>query len=198
MPINKQHKLLFIHIPKNGGTSIENFFNMMGNDSFYGGNSITESGVLYSPQHLTPNLLQKYLGKNIYDTYFKFSFVRNPYDRVKSEFFWRQRIGEINTDTDFKKWIFNFYSKIDNDHKLPQYRYIFNDNGDKVVDFMGRVENMDIDFTKLLDIINYPKKETLLKENKNKNKNIVVFDQEIKEKIIEIYKEDFKLFGYDK
>lgn len=198
MPINRKHKLLFIHIPKNGGTSIEKFFNMMNKDSFYGTNSITESGILYSPQHLIPNLIEKYLGKDIYNTYFKFSFVRNPYDRVKSEFFWRQRIGDINIDTDFKKWVFNFYSKIDNDHKLPQYKYIFNDNGDKVVDFLGRVENMNIDFTKLLDTINYPKKEPLLKENINKNKKNVIIDQETKEKIIDIYNEDFKLLGYDK
>ena len=197
MPINRQHKLLFIHIPKNGGTSIEKFFNMMGKDSFYGSNTITESGVLYSPQHLTPDLLQKYLDKDIYNTYFKFSFVRNPYDKVKSEFFWRQRIGDINTNTDFKKWVFNFYGKIDNDHKLPQYKYIFNDNGEKVVNFVGKVENINQDFAKLLDIINYPKKESLSKENINKNRKSVIFDQEIKEKIVDIYSEDFKLFGYD-
>jgi hypothetical protein len=117
--------------------------------------------------------------------------------RLNLNFFWRQRIGDINTNTDFKKWVFNFYGKIDNDHKLPQYKYIFNDNGEKVVDFVGKVENINQDFAKLLDIINYPKKESLSKENINKNRKSVIFDQEIKEKIVDIYSEDFKLFGYD-
>ena len=42
------------------------------------------------PEHPDATLLKRYAGE-AWDTYFKFCFVRNPYDRVVSDFKWRQR-----------------------------------------------------------------------------------------------------------
>ena len=199
MPLNHKHKLLFVHIPKNAGTSIEYYFGMMKPKLFYGTNSITEGKVLFSPQHLTPPLLKKKLGDKIYGEYFKFAFVRHPNERVISEFFWQQRINQIPKNMNFKKWVFSYYKKIDTDHKLPQHHYVYDKDGKIMIDFLGKVENINEDFDRMLKKINYKTNNKLPKRNVNSSSyNLNMMDEDIKNFIYEIYKNDFKYFNYGK
>ncbi len=73
--ILKKPKLLFIHIPRTGGSSIENFFNFrpcaqMDNKS---------------SRHLTLEECEEFCR---IEDYFKFTIVRNPWDRLLSWFLW--------------------------------------------------------------------------------------------------------------
>ena len=64
-----QYKIIFIHIPKVGGESIRSFFS---NDD----RNISK--------HATARQIRDYIGKDLWDEYFKFSFVRNPFSQVVS------------------------------------------------------------------------------------------------------------------
>ena len=206
MPINKEYGIIFVHIPKNAGTNMEAFFKMTKPRLLYGVNNIKEDGITFSPQHLTPPLIKDRLGDEVYEKYFKFCFVRNPYERVISEFFWQRAHGIItklteglDKNVDFKTWFFSFYNKIDSDHKLPQHCYVYDADGNSMVDFMGRVENIDKDFPEVLKRINYTGTGKLKSARKNsKSHDFSMIDSEIKEKIIDIYKKDFEYFGYKK
>ena len=73
----------FIHIPKTAGTSVEQFIKDNGK------NEINYLGVQNnrSMHHYTALELKK-LEPHIFDIYYKFSIVRNPYDRLLSEYYW--------------------------------------------------------------------------------------------------------------
>jgi len=200
MPISHKHKIIFVHIPKTGGTSIERFFGMTNNENMYEMKNISIDDVSFSLQHLTPYYLKTWPGlAKYYDEYFKFVFVRNPYSRVVSEYFWRHRMktDKINP-VHFSKWLRSFYKELDMDHKLPQVDYIYLD-GKIQVDFVGRVENMNDDFSKILKHIGMNESISLPKDNVTK-KTIdkkLLLTKENKEFIYSIYKKDFEQFNYD-
>ena len=119
-------KILFIHIPKTGGTTIEDFFSKKMNvkldwrkffpDIIYG--SCKEEGLEYT--HLTMDQIFNKLNLlNISDLDFIFTVVRNPIKRFISECNWRK----ITTDRGIKliKWdtIMNYdpikFGKFDRD-----------------------------------------------------------------------------------
>ena len=70
--ISHKHKFIFTHIPKTGGTSITRALN-------------PNAGIKNKPLKEMP-LKDK-------EDYFKFTFVRNPWDRAVSMFFFRQKRG---------------------------------------------------------------------------------------------------------
>uniref|UniRef100_A0A6C0J6C8 Uncharacterized protein n=1 Tax=viral metagenome TaxID=1070528 RepID=A0A6C0J6C8_9ZZZZ len=44
---------------------------------------------------------------DIFDSYFKFCVVRNPYDRIVSRYFWDLKINEIKKNLSFKEYLEN-------------------------------------------------------------------------------------------
>jgi len=78
------HKFIFIHIPKTGGTSIQH---ALGNEN--------TSTVRHGHHGRLYEYLAKY-GPEIIDDYFKFTVIRNPWDvEVSAYFFNRQYKGSI-------------------------------------------------------------------------------------------------------
>jgi chondroitin 4-sulfotransferase 11 len=118
MPICRGRKFIFIHIPKNAGSTVELSLGIYKKECMVESkNSVFENGASYSQQHLTAKQLKIYdKTKDIFDSYFKFSFVRNPYQRVLSEYFWlKQRKIDINKKSpeNFTNWLNEYYMVID-------------------------------------------------------------------------------------
>ena len=82
-----KYKTIFIHIPKNAGTSIKTFF---------------ECKEFYN-KHRTIDQIKK---ENIkaYDSYKKFTIVRNPYDRMVSWYFYLKRAMGIEQTRGDYRW----------------------------------------------------------------------------------------------
>lgn len=91
MVVCHQKKCIFIHIPKCAGTSIEQFI------KDHGRNDLQFIGLYQnrSLHHLTAIELKIIIKEQIFHHYYKFSVVRNPYDRLLSEYYWTpiQNIG---------------------------------------------------------------------------------------------------------
>ncbi len=73
-----RNKLIFIHLPKCAGTSIETAFT---------GRSWSDGELLHE-QHLTAAEARETYGANIFDSYFKFTVVRNPWDLLVAYYLW--------------------------------------------------------------------------------------------------------------
>ena len=200
MPINHNNKFIFIHIPKTAGNSIEEYFNIQKQENLWSKERYTINGIKYTPQHYTCSILKDHpQTKDYFNDYFKFAFVRNPYDRLLSHFIWRNEYyPEHWNDASpnyFSKWLDTLNINID--HLLPQYDFIYQNNK-CLIDFIGRFENLDKDFALLLNKLNIHNNKKLAKTNQiNKKFNKAEYlNKNNKEKIYYYYKKDFDAFEY--
>jgi hypothetical protein len=82
MPYNLKNKLFFIHIPKTAGSSIETVLGMKEDSCFYSTDRFKDV-FKTSPQHLTYTQIASIFNTRMFDF---FTVVRNPYDRLVSEY----------------------------------------------------------------------------------------------------------------
>lgn len=81
MFISHEHKFIFIHIGKTGGTSIEKVLCKHFNVDFEETKKDPE-GKWW--KHIWAKYMKEYVGEQIWNDYFTFAFVRNPYDLILS------------------------------------------------------------------------------------------------------------------
>ena len=151
--ISHKHKCIFVHIPKTAGTSIEDVIWPNPRDrtetNLWMGNvsrcfNQYQAGGL---QHLKAYQIQLEVGEKVFREYYKFSIVRNPWDRLVSLYEYARRVPVLedflgmNFNTEFK----NFLSKIErrsHTHWDPQERFVTNESGDFIVDKIIYFENL--------------------------------------------------------
>lgn len=196
--ISHKHKFIFIHIPKCAGSSIESFFgynlwdkkkfpsNFYSYDLALGKDPYTNKYL----QHLTINEIREMKNSAIND-YFSFSFVRNPWSRHLSDFFF---FGN-RKKCDFKNFLLN-PPKVDLSHAIPQFDFVYSSSGQLLVDFVGKFENLQEDFNTVCDKIGIPQQQLPYK-NKSKHKHYTeYYDDETREIVAEKYAKDIEYFGY--
>lgn len=170
MIISHRKKFIWIHIPKCAGTSIREL--LQTNPIFQ--TDIhpmwhTKKDINWKEEypkvdtnlwtHSSASDIKKYLDERGYrwDDYFKFVFIRNPWEREVSAYeYHRQVMSKKKYPTYFN--IKNIEMAL---HQPPKnfimrnnrwtpYDYIFDDDGKLMVDFVGKVENIEQDFEKVV------------------------------------------------
>lgn len=187
------YKCIFIHIPKNAGLSV--CYTLFGNT---GGShrKIVDYKQIFSP--------------NTFKRYYKFTFVRNPWDRVVSTFFFLKNGGITEKDrlwaekhlapfTTFQDFTKNWLTEENINNSLHfQHQHIFleDENGNLAVDFIGRFENIDEDFKKVTAALNMNRvlKKTNTSERKENYRDY--FDLETQKIVENVYQKDIQLFNY--
>ena len=199
--ISYKHKCIFIHIPKNAGESIEILFKCYRKKENLWG--LQNGKVL---QHMNVTEMKDIVGSKIFNSYFKFSFVRNPFSKCLSEYFWEK--NHLCESLDFTTWVKlnldNLIKKSANNkeamrqaHNLEQYKFLYNEHGNLDVDFIGRFENLQADFNIICNKIGIPRQE-LPHKNPSKHKHYTeYYDDETKEIVAEKYAKDIEYFGYE-
>ena len=140
MPYNKEKQLLFIHIPKCGGTSIEKSLG-----------SFSEIGVgIKNGKAIQHYTLKDYQNNLLFtNNFIKFSIVRNPYNRAISDFKWFKNYSKLNFKTldeylDYaENYIKNNYkpNTIWDDHFMPQYEYLLTSKNKIITENIFRFED---------------------------------------------------------
>lgn len=96
-----------------------------------------------------------YLSQTEFDQYYKFSFVRNPWARLVSEYRYRNFLSHRS----FKDFVMNKLPKPGWDdkyrHVMPQTQMLYDDNGRLLVDFVGKFEQLQQDFTKVCEHLEF-------------------------------------------
>lgn len=96
--------------------------------------------------HMPARLVRKRVTPAVWDSYFKFCFVRNPWDRAISRYYWNMSRDPKQNDLD--------KSLRQND---PNSNFeIYTIDGQLAVDFVGRFENMQDDLRKVFERLNLP------------------------------------------
>ena len=195
--INPHFKTLFVHVYKTGGTSIRKYI---------GGYEVSDS---HATARVVKYNILSYTQENIWESYFKFAVVRNPYDLLISlhyhllnqpgHLFSKYATDNINDFIDllpflFKNSNFNGYMFF-----APQYEWVSDDNG-VIIDKVYKFSCMDSLYTDL-DRITGGNSRPFLNISKNRDRNIPfndIYSTDSINIINELYSVDFMKFGFEK
>ena len=193
-------KVLFMHIPKTAGISLYK--------------AIRHPKVRIKG-HFIQNPFHRYL-KDTLPSYknkpYVFTFVRNPWDRLVSAFFYLNEGGRNLSDkADSKKYLRKYQGDFETFikegiaegkalkqlHLKPQSVWVCDDKGNLLVDYIGRFESLQEDLDRISKEIGIPFKP-LAHTNGSSHKHYQdYYTEETKAIVVEAYKKDIELFNYD-
>lgn len=187
-----QFECIFIHVPKCAGSSVAM--------SIFGD---TPTG------HLPLYWYEKQF-KEQYEEYFKFGFVRDPLHRALSAYRYllknpqpRDRAAHelvsrySRFDTFIDSWLHvdNISRQI---HFAPQHQFLQNSMGQIAVDFIGRQEHLEADFSALCEQLGISAQLQHINRSPGLGyKTAALCSDASRRRIREVYARDYELFAYD-
>ena len=212
--ISHKHNFIFIHIPKCGGTSVE--LALLKNEGIQMKNYDKDDlNFLSTEQKQKYRIGYNYEGVSTQHRkidqykdskekkYFTFTFIRNPWERLLSEYFYILKVSKERYK--FKKQFPTFNHFVKNDHlrwlfeghEHLQIDFVLNANKHKMINFIGRCEDMQYDFDYVCGKLKIPKIK-LPYRNPTKHKHYTeYYDDESREIVAEKYAKDIEYFGYE-
>ncbi len=204
--ISDRFQCIFVHIPKTGGTSVENLIwplpwsrrtremLWMHIDS----NNYQTGGL----QHLRAVHIREEVGAEKFARYFRFSFVRNPWDRAVSQFsYLRQRRPDLQQllglegASDFNEYLSRI-SEVDHVQWAPQLPFLCDDDGSNLVDFIGRYERLEADAQDIFDRLGIAATSIPHEMKSEHGPYRDYYDHDSRFSIARLYRADIEAFGY--
>jgi hypothetical protein len=209
-------KTIFIHIPKTAGISLTHAImsHVVGHDTS------GEIGHLSNDLKIRFDLRGKQkhkqardyvpadISQKLWDEYYKFAFVRNPWDRVVSEYHWRhERPSEKHKPPkdfdEFLKYCEKRLSVNRNSsrdiywtHGQTQKSYVTNLKGEIILDDIFKFEDMNNSIQIISEKLGFPIE--MKKHNSSKHRDYRDYYNERTKSIVKrLYYEDIELFGYE-
>ena len=193
--INHEFKFIFVRVAKAASTSV---LSRLPHSTKI--NEIYKDWK-YDKNHVPLWYVKENLNNEIYEDYFKFAFVRNPFERAVSIVnyatdFWKNENIKFTLDCAYslpekspfpvsKKFKEQFWSKYSNQFDFT--------NG---CDFIGRLENFQEDFNIICDKIGIPHQELPHENATNHTHYTEYYDDETRQIVAEKYAKDIEYFGY--
>jgi hypothetical protein len=200
--INHQYRCIFIHIPKTAGKSITSFFGMKWQN------------------HKDLARYAKELDSQIFADYFKFAVVRNPWDRMLSEYNFQRKKNSLRKEKlfalddagharSFREWVeaalrdpFHYEPRrwggevTEGIHRWsPQVDWI-SLNGQIAVDRVLRMENLENDFEDVRRLLGKPAEGLPCRNWKFHLHYSHYYDESTKRLVGDYYARDIEAFGY--
>lgn len=192
---SRSNNAIFIHVPKNAGTSVQ-----------------TALGNLRDDQHHMPAEAYRRADPEFFAQAYKFAFSRNPWDRLVSTFHFitgsDHPFNQLITRTDLRGTpdFATFLRKLRNPlyrhqvisrlHFMPQTQFICDSDGKLIIDTIGRFEALPGSF----DAVTAPLPGTprLPQHNVGKHKHYTsYYEHEWQVKLVgAMYRADCDLLGY--
>lgn len=192
-----KHKVIFIHIPKTGGTSVEYMFGML---ERFGKNGNFVRNLNIEPTHMPAEELSLKHPK-WFNEFYKFTTVRNSWTKVYSGYIMYYNIMFRGTGSamTFDKWLHNKWKPRVSQSKISEQLDFITINGEISMDRIMRFENLKEEWESLCEYLKKPI-EPLVHMTKYKNKPITfheAYTQENIDLVAELCKKDIEYFGYD-
>lgn len=218
MPVSHVHRTIFVHIPKTAGTSIEAVLGMHGDKKEIGVvpyfNQELDYEHLYGRQlqHMTAQDIRAALNDDaVFNAYFKFAIVRNPWDRLVSALAWTdqkwargEELAAAGFDNQVRQLHALFMSAtaatatgVALPHFLyPQYLYVSGPERRPLVNFIGRYENLQADWGSIREKlgVNIDLPSRMKSHHRNYRD---YYTEETRRLVGEMYALDARLFEYE-
>jgi len=193
MAFDKYGRFLYTRNPKTAGTSIFKGA-MKGNQDFE--QSIEDNADVF--QGRGEKVLEAFL-KNETEETFKFTFVRNPWDRIVSLWKYSAYSGWTTPDLPFSV----FLSRVEDGrtnknlclHAEPQ-SISFLCDGKQYVDFIGRFENLQDDWRYVAEKVGLPSDLPVMRKTEHDHYR-EYHNSETEEVVYNLYKEVIDYLGYE-
>lgn len=194
-----ENRCIFVHIPKTAGVSVSQslFGNLAG-----GHDSIATYRLVFPYRE--------------FSAYFKFAFVRNPWDRLLSAYnflrgggmyegdrAWAERYLSPYADfNDFVERGLRSKEVINRAHFMPQYRFLCPPGSRRIlVDFVGYFEDLEEDFAYVRSRIPGSSRQPLGRRNTAGGRGGIdyrdCYTLRTRGIVGEVYRHDIALLGYD-
>jgi len=218
MLISYKHKFLFVHIFKTAGTSVTealipyarpidrlaygfwptrkmtNALNWILNNQF-------NEFLTGFHKHARAVDAQKKLAREVFDSLFKFAFVRNPWDWQVSLYFYIRQAPKHKLHEKLNKMGFTDFIQWHIEQKpLRQIDFLADEESRMIVDFVGKYENLDNDLNhirKQLSLKVGPLHKTNVSKNRAHKDYRKYYDSSTANLIAAYFEADIKHFGYE-
>ena len=207
MIVSHKHKFIFFAVPKTATHAVREALRAHLGPDDWEQQMLFGKDVSPIPQiaalrhgHISVQQIKPFIGPDAWDDYFKFAFVRNPYDRYISTFFFLTRDQQLQGQDEsalLKQAIQNprFTSRL---LVEPQSKMLLNPDGSLGIDFLAKYETIQEDFDRICERIGIPSK-VLIEKNASEHKTSdSYYDGELRRLVSDFYQPDFDLLGYDR
>jgi hypothetical protein len=147
--------------------------------------------------HLSLERIRPYLSPEDWESFFKFAFVRNPFDRFISYCAFMTRAqGQFEREP---KRVMRYYiANPQWQHVLfePQHSFVTGPDGELLTDYVGRVEEMQKSYNEIAERIGIAT-STLEKVNPSSRRDYrEYYDDDLIDGVAKLYARDLELFDY--
>ena len=151
MVISDRHRCIFVHIQKTGGASIEALL--------LRGDPAAVASAPDGRRHAPARAIVPIAGGERWRAYFKFAFVRNPWDRLVSWYHMCMQVSSPNAFAryvreqapTFEDFVLRATSGMGARTTVNQIDYVTDESGAPIVDFVGRYETLRDDFARVCE-----------------------------------------------
>lgn len=175
-------QFIFVHIYKTGGTSVEH--------------ALRQYAHLPNVKHQVAHKIRRNLGEEKFDKYFKFSIVRNPWDRMVSTYFYRLKRRYTSSDVTFEEFVRDFDQHERAVHfRFSQTKWLYDADGKLLMDRVLRFENLPKGFKGVCRKLKVG--AALPHINKSNHKSYKsYYTPELRKLVAKRYQDDIENFGY--
>lgn len=194
LPCFRETGSLFIHVPKAAGTSVSL--------ALYGGNIGHRRAIDYQR-----------ISRRHFGNYFRFAFVRNPWDRLVSAYEFVRASGtefvQPIPNSDYQSPVFSSFDRFVGEWLIeadlaaldvvfqPQWTFVCDVDGTVLVDHVGRTESLETDLGAVEEALGRTIQPAHLNRTERSIDLTDYYTSETRDMVADIYRRDIEMFGYE-
>lgn len=203
MIISHNLKCIFVHIQKCAGSAVTWAFDshLSPGDTVLGctpqGEELERNGGWRGlHKHSRAKKIREVVGERVWNNYFTFTFVRNPWDRAVSTYHWWQTTKYVGNNNKG-----NIIRDMNSFQEFVMSDYMYHDNCchyiNEPVDYVARFETINSSFGYVCGRLGLPH-ISLRKRNSSKHDHYSsYYNSESIDRIGTIFSDDIETFGYE-